>query len=293
VEGRQPALDLLGEDGAMSLSSLVRSAVVLVAAGVLATGCSDGDPEASPKETPRASVTPVAPAPPAPEIGSCHELSLTEATDPVDTGGAVPCRRPHTSVTVKVGQIDPVVDGHLLALDSRTVRARIAKSCPAEPGDFLGGDQTDRRLSRFEVVWFSPSLEQSDAGANWYRCDLVAVRGEGELLPLPAKVRGILDREGALDRFGTCGTAAPDRPSFTRVVCSERHSWRAVDVIALPRDARYLAKPVAAQGDAACKDVAAERANGELKYTWSFEWPTHAQWAAGQRYGYCWVPEAG
>ena len=72
---------------------------------------------------------------------------------------------------------------------------------------------------------------------------------------------------------------------------SRKHSWRAVDIVELPPDARHLAKDVAAQGDAACKDVAAERANGSLRYTWSFEWPTRAQWAEGQRYGYCWVPE--
>ena len=120
----------------------------------------------------------------------------------------------------------------------------------------------------------------------------MAPRSEGKLLPLPAKLKGVLDQDGALDRFGTCGTAAPDAPGFSRVVCSEKHSWRAVDVIDLPADARYLAKDVTATADAACKDVASERADGSLKFTWSFEWPTRAQWAAGQRYGYCWVPEA-
>ena len=55
--------------------------------------------------------------------------------------------------------------------------------------------------------------------------------------------------------------------------------------------AHYLAKDVTASGDASCKNVAAQRANGALQYTWSFEWPTRAQWAAGQRYGYCWVPQ--
>lgn len=149
-----------------------------------------------------------------------------------------------------------------------------------------------QRLSRFEVVWFSPSLEQADAGANWYRCDIVALRSPGALLPLPASTKSVLDRPGALDRFGTCGTAAPDQRGFDRVVCSARHSWRAVDIIDLPSGARYLATDVGAQGDAACKKVAATRANGSLKYTWSFEWPTRVQWAAGQRYGYCWVPES-
>jgi len=195
-------------------------------------------------------------------------------------------------VTVKVGELSPVADGHLLAVDSPTVRAQIAKACPDSPGAYLGGDQTARRLSRFEVVWFSPSLEQADAGANWYRCDVVAVRSEGQLLPLPARLKGVLDQDGALDRFGTCGTAAPDARTFDRVICSERHTWRAVEIIDLAKHARYLAKDVAATADSACKAVAADGANGELKYTWSFEWPTRPQWASGQRYGYCWVPGA-
>ncbi len=204
----------------------------------------------------------------------------------------MPCRQPHTSVTIKVGKVSGVADGHLLAVDSRTVRAQIAGACPDSPGAFVGGSQTDQRLSRFEVVWFSPSLEQADAGANWYRCDTVALRSEGHLLPLPARLKGVLDEEGSLDRYGTCGTAAPDRPGFARVVCSQKHSWRAVDVVEFPPAARYLAKDLAATGDSRCKDVAAQRADGELSYTWSFEWPTRAQWAAGQRFGYCWVPEA-
>lgn len=44
--------------------------------------------------------------------------------------------------------------------------------------------------------------------------------------------------------------------------------------------------------DSACEDIAAERANAELRYTWSFERPTRVQGASGRRYGYCWVPEA-
>lgn len=270
-----------------------RTTLVLVPVMVLLAGCSSGDkPDAGPDTSPSVAVSSAPPAPANPEVGSCHELSASEATDPVDTGGPVPCRGPHTSVSVKVGQLSPVVDGHLLAVDSRTVRAQIAKACPNEPGPYVGGEQTTQRLSRFEVVSFSPSLEQADAGANWYRCDVVAVRSQGQLLALPARLKGVLDQEGALDRFGTCGTAAPDERGFARVVCAQRHSWRAVDVVELPTDARYLAKDVAATADSACKDVASERANGELKYTWSFEWPTRAQWASGQRYGYCWVPEA-
>ena len=70
-------------------------------------------------------------------------------------------------------------------------------------------------------------------------------------------------------------------------------AWRAVDVVELPKAARYDGQELAGTGDAACKDIAAKRANGELKRSWSFERPTRAQWASGQRYGYCWVPEVG
>ncbi len=260
---------------------------------LVAVGCASADePRTAATPRPSPSTTSAAPPAPVPRVGSCHALSVSEATDPVDASGPVPCRRPHTSVTIKVGELSPVADGHLLAVDSETVRAQIARACPDSPGAYLGGDRTTQRLSRFEVVWFSPSLEQADAGANWYRCDVVAVRSDGQLLQLPARLKGILDLGGALDRFGTCGTAAPDAGTFDRVACSERHTWRAVDVIDLPKDARYLAKDVAATADGACKDIAAERADGELKYTWSFEWPTRPQWASGQRHGYCWVPEA-
>ncbi len=269
-----------------------RSCLLALVPVLAISACSSGgEPRDAGTNTPSVAVTSMPPPPAAARVGDCHELSLAEATDPVDTGNPVPCRSPHTSVTIKVGQLAPVVDGHLLAVDSRTVRAQIAKACPAAPGSYVGGDQTAQRLSRFEVVPFSPSLEQADAGANGYRCDLVALRSEGRLQPLPAKVKGVLDRPDGLDRFGTCGTAAPDARTFARVICSEKHAWRAVDVVDLPAKARYLAKDVAATGDARCKDVAATRANGALKYTWSFEWPTRAQWQAGQRYGYCWVPQ--
>jgi Septum formation len=264
---------------------------------VLATGCSSstsspGEADAAATPSPRASVTPEPPPPAAPATGSCHALTVREATDPVDAGRAAPCSRRHTSVTVKVGDLDPVSDGHLLAIDSRTVRAQIEDACPDSPGAYIGGDETTKRLSRFEVVWFSPSLEQADAGANWYRCDIVAVRSQGKLLPLPARLKGVLDQDGALDRFGTCGTAtAPTARGFERVVCSEPHRSRAISVVDLPKDARYRDKGVEADANSSCKDAAAEKANGDLKYTWTFEWPTRAQWAAGQRYGYCWIPQ--
>lgn len=269
------------------------TAIVLLLLAVLAGCSSGGDSDSAGKSTSGASASSAPPAPEPPVVGACHELTLDEATDPVDSGTSVPCGQPHTSQTFKVGRLSTLADGHLLAVDSPAVQARLAKACPAALPEHVGGDQTTQRLSRLEAVWFGPSLEQADAGADWFRCDVVGLRKEGSLIDLPRRTKGVLDAQDALDRFGTCGTSAPDAKGFQRLVCSEKHSWRAIDVVDLPASTRYLAKDAAARGDSACKDVAAKRANGALKYTWSFEWPTKTQWAAGQRYGYCWVPSAG
>ena len=44
---------------------------------------------------------------------------------------------------------------------------------------------------------------------------------------------------GALATYGLCGTAAPGAPGFQRVICGQRHSWRAIDTIGLSGGARY------------------------------------------------------
>jgi hypothetical protein len=140
-------------------------------------------------------------------------------------------------------------------------------------------------------VWFSPSLDDSDRGALWFRCDLVALAGNDQLAPLPRSTRNLLSADGALDRFGTCGTTAPGAAKFERVICSAPHTWRARATVDLPAHARYLGKAAGAAADSACHDVDARLAADVLKLRWSFEWPTREQWDAGQRYGICWTPD--
>jgi hypothetical protein len=139
-----------------------------------------------------------------------------------------------------VGTIQPVVDGHLLAVDSDAVQRQVASRCRSRLTAHLGGDAETRRLSRLTVVWFTPSLEDSDRGALWFRCDLVALAGHDQLARLPRVTQGLLASPAALDRFGTCGTSAPAARGFERVICSARHTWRARATFALPAGAAYL-----------------------------------------------------
>lgn len=269
----------------------VRTVLALAVAAVLAAlaGCSSDQPKAGPTSTSTSTARPTPPA--APPRNACYDLDFAGATAPTSTAAPVPCTGPHTATSIHVGTIRPVVDGHLLAVDSDTVQQQIAARCRARLAARVGGDEETRRLSRLTVVWFSPSLAESDRGALWFRCDLVALAGHDQLAPLPRSVRNILATPGALDRFGTCGTAAPAAPQFERVICSAPHSWRARATIALPANAQYLGKAAGAAADSSCRDTEARLASDILALRWSFEWPTRAQWDTGQRYGLCWTPD--
>jgi hypothetical protein len=296
VVDRQPALDLLGEDRPVTGPSSRRRAprsvaavVVLVAGLGSLAACSSDHPTAKPPTSP--TPTTAAPPPAAPPRHACYDLDYAQAAEATSTASPVPCTTTHTAVTIQVGTIRPVVDGHLLAVDSDSVQRQIATRCRARFAAHVGGTEESRRLSRLAVVWFSPSLAESDRGALWFRCDLVALAGRDRLAALPRSTRGLLAAPDVLDRYGTCGTASPAASRFLRVICSARHTWRARASIDLPAHARYLGKAAGAAADSACHDIDARLAADILKLRWSFEWPTRAQWDAGQRYGYCWTPD--
>ncbi len=119
----------------------------------------------------------------------------------------------------------------------------------------------------------------------------MAKRGAKSLITLNA-TKGVLDDPASLDTYGTCGKADPkkgDKPE----ACTEPHSWRAVSVITIEKDAHYLGPRTQKAVDEACKAVAQQRATDPLKLTWSFQWPDEKAFTAGQRYGLCWVPEKG
>jgi hypothetical protein len=140
-------------------------------------------------------------------------------------------------------------------------------------------------------AWFTPSLEDSDAGAAWFRCDVVALAANGELAPLTGRLAGVLSRPSGRDRYGMCGTAAPGSSDFARVICSRRHTWRAIAVVPL-RGAAYPGEArVRSAGQQRCEDAGAAVADEPLDYRWGYEWPTAEQWAAGQTYGICWAPD--
>ena len=279
-----------------------------VATALIASGCTTGagqppaeqshaaDTAASTASAPVASTsTPVAPVPPAPERSACYRLRFADLTEPSNDSRPVPCSGRHDAQTIHVGRLDTHVDGHAVAVDSDRVLRQLSTECPRRLAAHLGGTREDLRLSRFEVVWFSPTLVESDLGARWFRCDVVALAGQDTLFPLPPprRLEGVLDGSGAAT-YGLCGTAAPGDPDFDRVICGRRHSWQAVATIPISGGTEYPGRPAArAAGEDTCLDRVRESAEDPLTFQYGWEWPTREQWRDGQRFGYCWAPTQG
>ncbi len=243
-------------------------------------------PAPTPQPVPSRSAEP--PPPPAPD--GCHDLSYEAALAPTTSSRAVPCTEDHTSETFHVGSLDRVVGGRLLAVDSRRLQEQATTECPDRLPDLVGGGVEQQRLSMLRAVWFTPTVRQSDAGAEWVRCDAIAVAGPERLLPLTGPLGGVLDTGAGRDRYGMCGTAEPGTGGFQRVACAEPHTWRALRTVTLPGP-DYPGEDAAQDaGEDPCTAAARQQAADPLDFQWGYEWPTAEQWQSGQTYGLCWAP---
>lgn len=244
----------------------------------------------APTPTPTETQSTATPAP-APRESACSRLDYAEAVAPNTRGRTVPCSEPHTAQTFLVGSLDLVADGHLLAVDSDRAQEQATETCRDAVDEHVGASPEAMRLTMVEAVWFTPSMEEALHGADWVRCDVVAVSGGRQLVELPEDSEGMLASEPGLSSYAMCGTAQPSADDFSRVVCSARHSWRAVASVDLPGAAYPTAEQAADVMESRCRDVARERADDPLEFTWAEERPTREQWEAGRRYGLCWVPD--
>lgn len=276
------------------------AATPAVAVLLLATACSGGSgssPDPAPAESSTSAPSPSATPPPraaevtAPEEGACYDLGYDDALAPTSNARPGACGREHTAQTFATGRLETVVDGHLLAVDAARVRAQPEQECQERLGGFLGGREEARRLSMLRTVWFTPTVAQSDRGAEWFRCDVIAVGADEELADLGPDLEGTLATAGGASRYGMCGTAAPDDDAFERVVCSREHTWRAISVVDLP-DGDYPGAAAAREaGQVPCEDAGRDAAADPAEFEWGYEWPDAEQWAAGQTYGRCWAPD--
>ena len=212
---------------------------------------------------------------------ACYRLTAAQLTKPTNASTPVPCRsaahRPD-DLRRHAGHRRRRPLGRRRLGDR--AEAAVARTCPRKLAAYVGGSATARDLSRFNVVWYSPTLEQSDQGADWFRCDLIAFAGQDQLAPLPATRRGssgVLGSAGALDELRPVRHRRPPaRAGFQRVICGARpllagRSTRSACPAARATPARPTVRKA---GDADCKDLAQARAGNALKFRYGWEWPT-------------------
>lgn len=314
MAGREPEIGVLGQDHPVSLRRLVAAvALVLAAAGCTTpedliepadepaaegettSGAADEAEqggEAS-NEDPDAATTPEPPR--RPEPLECRRMAYQGALAPTNSSKPVDCQQAHTAQTFAVGRLDTAVDGHLLAVDSERVQQQVADTCPDRLAEFLGTDPETLDLTMVRPVWFTPTVEESDLGADWYRCDAVVLHSPDKLARLTGGgLKNALADEDALDRLGVCSRAEPGTEGFAPLLCREQHSWRAVERVGLgglSDDSYPGQEAVRAAGQDTCEQAGREIADDPLDFEWAYEWPTAEQWRDGQRFGRCWVPD--
>lgn len=258
------------------------------------TGCSSGSDSPAPADAPSdptsssTETVDVDPDPgPRPKVGECHALSFGQAIAIVGRTAPVSCRGKHTAQTYLVGRLDlATAAGHTRRVDSRAAQRQARTTCTSRLPRHLGVAPRELRLKMAQAVWFTPSPKHAEAGADWFRCDVVVVASPRKLLRLPRRTAGW----GDAPALAMCATAAPGTKAFARVACGSRHSWVAVSTVDLTGRKLPSAQQVQARMDPICRDAARARAADPLDFTWSQESPTREQWEAGQHYGICWVP---
>ncbi|MGH3423164.1 MAG: septum formation family protein [Nocardioidaceae bacterium] len=277
-----------------------RALLVLAALGAMLTaGCTAdrADPGPDPSEPPSAtaSASPTTPPPaPPPKKGACYDLAPGQLTGAHDDSTPVKCGKHHTTQTYAVKKMSRRTIGDPSAIDTETVARAADRRCTRALRKHLGAGKEEMALSRLRSAWFVPEEQEFARGARWLRCDVLAHRTADSLARLPRRTEGLLDSEGALDKWGTCAKASPRRLGAGKGqrMCSEKHNWRAVSIRTLGKKserwpgARSVRKDVLDR----CED-AVRSFTGNKTRTASVGWlpPTKRQWKSGRRYGICWA----
>ena len=168
---------------------------------------------------------------PRPKVGECHALSFRQALAVVGRTEPVACRKEHTAQTYFVGRLRlETPAGSTRRVDSDAAQRQARTTCLARLPRHLGVTPRDLRLTMAQAVWFTPSPQRAEAGADWFRCDVVAVASPRRLLQLPRRTQGW----GGAPVVAMCATASPGTKAFRRVACGARHTWLAVSTVDIP-----------------------------------------------------------
>ena len=251
-----------------------RAAVLLLGLLWGAAACGD-DPVPASEEEP-------------PVLGACRQLRPGDVEQPSNDAATVDCAKPHTSETYAVGQLPGTFDD--ADYDDDALGAWAYRTCSKAFMDFLGADESLVMRTVVSWAWFRPSQAAWDAGARWYRCDVVGGGEQSkEYVDLPRTAKGLLLGRPD-DRWMVCADG-PTVAGSVKVPCADPHQWRAVTTISLGEkgDGYPGDRVVEVTTRDYCSKSVGAWLNYPVDYDFGYTWFHQAEWDAGNRRSVCWA----
>jgi len=212
----------------------------------------------------------------APEVGSCHDLTFDEYYHgKVEPEPAVDCATRHTSVTVRVRELDFTPEGDK---EWGEVIYSDYVPCLKDLVRATGGRAAMVDLSAYTLTFYRPTNAQEDAGARWLRCDAVLRGGPESLAPVPQDI--VI--EGALPPMDVRKCRLGRQDDFALTVCTRRHKYLSTVAIRMRGDNF--------PGERAAKRFALRKCEDRLgaRTTFAYDWvPNKFYWRAGLRHAVC------
>ncbi len=283
------------------LQPALRPLAVGLGVVILAAGCSaNSEPNAGDDGTDKSSSssppgTKTPPPPPPPKTDTCRALGFSDIGRYSNTTATLPCDEPHTAYTFAVKNLPSDIAFEGVQIKNDAIQQQAGESCLDAFVKYVGGDAATRARVRLTVTYFLPDQRAFDRGAHWVRCDIIALQAEQILADLPPKLEGLLDDDSAIDDYGLCSTGEPGTNDSTMVMCNQEHTYRAIAALRLGSTSEsYPGESVTnTDGKQRCEDLIVDLLDEESGFTFSWTFPTPADWHEGQRFGYCWNKTTG
>jgi hypothetical protein len=224
----------------------------------------------------------------APDLGVCRMLTPDDVFRPSNDSDPVDCSTAHTAQTFAIGTVPTGL--RQASYDDARVAGYAYRFCSAHFVDFTGADESLAMRTVLSWAWFRPSEAAWDAGAHWFRCDVIGGGDQAKsFVDLPADAEGLLLGRPK-DEWMVCAEGATVAGAV-KVPCDHRHDWRAVTTIVLGTAGDSYPGDAAVQQrtkDFCSKSVGAWL-DYPVDYDFGYSWFQRPEWDAGNRRSVCWA----
>lgn len=245
---------------------------------LILAGCGDGGEPTEDLDAvmgqPAASPTPVLdPLAGAPTEGSCYAMSRAQSLSSTSSNKPRDCYEKHNTVTYYVGTFKKGTTSSDFDVVSRRCKAQLTKATGLTQGQLFG--------SVIDWIWFEPTTTQWSAGARWFRCDMVAYKGDKlGLLPQSPYTTDLFG--GTVpDKYFRCIRRGPDtdgdgEDDAIHVTCDKKHDYRWAGWF----KAKASSYPTREQFRGFAENNCPRIAGTQL---WWATWPLENWWNSGER----------